>query len=750
MLCGAAITNSISTLSYVSADAPSEVANEVENTTAYINIEYLADGDNKEYFDSSRSYNRYEDNTAFDFNRSYNEDNYNDGFNFERFQNESANDMFSSREFDSQSRRRDIFGYQDFNTVAEEEKEEKEFAEIGKKSATLIDEETNRYKITIDVPGKDGETLYHDEIILMVDGSYSMDNEWPAMKEAINEIGRTVLNGSGSTQLTLMAFGMGDNEVLIHVKDAAELEAALGELPGNLLYGRSSTNCEAGFTGVAEYIKNHDDTINDAHVIFISDGNINTDETPRAFDANWQTWTKFGALAVAQETFGGTVSNGENLPEAFTAMFGDRFDGATKEEIIARAFGGEVTDEEFLAFAEQVWNDVYAYSGLTRGEEYPVSDAERAFVKYDKEHGTYIQDLFYYTTYKSAYVTYGDRWTRTPAAADELAAMDEVESLYVVDYDGYTAWMDTGITSEKATFVQSKGIAGLCEALKGTLDELSKTPFNDVYVTDYMSKWVNLDQDTLQITDNITGEVIWTAAEGWFIEEEKRPTNQEVPVSVELVDPSEYEAGGEDVVGNYSGDIYKLTWYVKDGAMLRSDNYTLSYEVTVDTEEFGFRYDTELPANGNTELHYTDENDDPQVDPISVPDVTTPEPPQNPMEDIEWPDPVDPEPEPTPVVPEPTEPTPVEPEPAEPTAEPEPVVEPVADPEPVVEPTPVVEPEQVEDLITIDDEDIPLTDIPDEPVPQTGDSLVWHFASAAATIALAAVSFLNRKKNQNA
>lgn len=141
-------------------------------------------------------------------------------------------------------------------------------------------------------------------------------------------------------------------------------------------------------------------------------------------------------------------------------------------------------------------------------------------------------------------------------------------------------------------------------------------------------------------------------------------------------------------------------------------------------------------------------------------DVTTPEPPQNPMEDIEWPDPVDPEPEPTPVVPEPTEPTPVEPEPAEPTAEPEPVVEPtadpepviepVADPEPVVEPIPVVEPEQVEDLITIDDEDIPLTDIPDEPVPQTGDSLVWHFASAAAAIALAAVSFLNRKKNQNA
>jgi hypothetical protein len=65
----------------------------------------------------------------------------------------------------------------------------------------------------------------------------------------------------------------------------------------------------------------------------------------------------------------------------FTTVFGDRFDGAAKEAILDRAFGGEVTDEEFIAFAEQLWNDVYAYSGLTRGEAYPVSDAERAFVK---------------------------------------------------------------------------------------------------------------------------------------------------------------------------------------------------------------------------------------------------------------------------------------------------------------------------------------------------------------------------------
>ena len=480
-------------------------------------------------------------------------------------------------------------------------------------------DEDGKYEVSITVPGSADKT--HDEVILMVDGSYSMDNEWPAMKEAINTIGAAVLNGNGNTQLTLMAFGMGDNIVLEHVKDADELAAALGELPGNLLYGRSSTNCEAGFTGVAEYIAEHDETLGEVNVIFISDGNINTDETPRAFDANWQTWTKFGALTVAQEAFGGAVSIGENLPAAFASVFGDRFAGATREEIIERAFSGEVTDEEFLAFAEQLWTDVYAYSGLTRGTEYPVSDAERAFVKYDKEMGTYIQDLFYYTTYKSAYVTYNDRWTRTPIAADALAAMDEVKALYVVDYDGYTAWMDTGITSEKSTFIQSNGIAGLVEALETTINSISVTPYNDVVVTDFMSKWVNIDLETLKIVDNTTGKIVWTITDGWA--DGVTPLTKELPVVIQKLDDSEYAAGGPEVIGNTSGDIYLLTWYVKDGPLLRSDSYSLVYEVTVDTEEPGYTAGKEYPANGYTDLTYRGPDGLFYTNAIEVPTVET-------------------------------------------------------------------------------------------------------------------------------
>ncbi|MBQ5671400.1 MAG: VWA domain-containing protein, partial [Oscillospiraceae bacterium] len=486
------------------------------------------------------------------------------------------------------------------------------------KTDKLIDRNTNRFEVEIAVPGEDGSEL-HDEVILMVDGSYSMDNEWPAMKEAITTIGKTVLNGSGNTQLTLMAFGMGDNEVLVHVKDADDLAAALGELPGNLLYGRSSTNCEAGFTGVANYIKNHDKTLNEVQVIFISDGNLNTDETPRDFYFNWKTWTKFGALTVAQVAFEETVLYGTKLPDAFR-VFGDRFNGMSNEALLDYAFGGGVTNEEFIEFCNEVYKDVYAYSGLHVGIEYPVSVVERAFVKYDKEKGTYIQDAFYYTTYQSSYVTYPNRVNRAVAAAEKLAAMENVEAMYLIDTNSATAWMRDSVTNAKVDFIQCNGVASMLPAIEGALTNLSKTPFNNVVITDYMSKWVNLDASTLKIVDNSTDAVIWSAAEGWKINE-NRPTAQEVPVVVELVSADGYAAGGEDVIGNTSGDIYKLTWYVKDGAMLRSDTYSLKYEVFVDTAEDGFQNNVLYPANGNTDLHYKDENGGDQTKEIDVPDV---------------------------------------------------------------------------------------------------------------------------------
>ena len=57
------------------------------------------------------------------------------------------------------------------------------------KETVKIEDKVGEYDVQISVPGKDG-VEEHDEVILMVDGSYSMDNEWPQMKAAIIEIAR--------------------------------------------------------------------------------------------------------------------------------------------------------------------------------------------------------------------------------------------------------------------------------------------------------------------------------------------------------------------------------------------------------------------------------------------------------------------------------------------------------------------------------------------------------------------------------
>ena len=495
---------------------------------------------------------------------------------------------------------------------------------IAEKTSEVIDE-NGRFKVEIQVPGGDGKE-YHDEVIIMVDGSYSTDDDWSTTRSAILEIGKTVLEGSGNTLLTVMTFGMGDNVVVQHVASVSELDATLTQLPGGLLYGRSSTNCEAGFTGIAEYIGNHDGTLNEVHVVYITDGEINTDETEYVF-YNWteNTWLKKDLQtlirwALSEEC--GLYANGQTkLSNAYTTVFGNII--YTAEDVMTE---GVISDEDTKAWADQVWADVYSYSEMQAESAYAVSDAERAFVKYDKENGTHVQEMFYYALWGRSYP---DRFTRTPDAGLELAVNEKVAHLYMVDSNKATSWMsDLVNTAENITFYEAGSVSNLLTALEGVLTNLAYTPYNDVVVTDYMSKWVNLDASTIKVVDNNIGVTIWTNADGWLISE-NRPTSQEKPVVVEEVPFDKYAEGGSNVVGNENGTIYKLTWYVKDGAMLRNHNYSLIYEVDVDTKETGFKYDTYYPANGNTTIDYTEKNGDDSTEiteDIDVPDVIVDKP----------------------------------------------------------------------------------------------------------------------------
>lgn len=486
-----------------------------------------------------------------------------------------------------------------------------EGVELLSKSSYMENETLGKYKIELKVPGVDGDNR-HDEVILMVDGSYSLDEEWPQMKKTIVEIGKTILNGNGNTQLTLMAFGMGDNEVLTHVKDVYDLEKQLGELPGTLLYGRSSTNCEAGFTGVMEYIDNHDETLNNVYVVYISDGRINTDETPHNFynwrNNSWLRYTPSTIIGANLENEIYHIMNGGTASTAFTTVFGN-VDNLM--DILTKS-----TDEEKNKWADMAWDLVYEAAGLEKGTAYPVSDVERAFVSYDKNNGTYLQDLFYYALIGRKYP---NMTIRTQEAGTKLANMEQVNALYVVDYDNYSAWMDTGIKSDKANFIKADGISGLYKALENVLVDLSSTPFNDVVIEDYMSKWVNLDVDSFKIVDDTNGEIIYTINDGWLVSEDKRPVDRENPIIVENVIPVDYVNGGNDVIGNTNGDIYKVTWYVKDGAMLRSENYHLEYMVIMDVKENNFEYNKNYKTNGNTSVTYKDDVNNIVKEEISVP-----------------------------------------------------------------------------------------------------------------------------------
>lgn len=437
-------------------------------------------------------------------------------------------------------------------------------------------DELGIYDIVISVPGVDSEEK-HDEIILMVDGSYSGDDEWEDMKATIIKIAETTLNGEGNTQLTLMAFGMGDNEVIVHAKSVEEVESVLGNLPGSLLRGVSSTNNEAGFNGVLNYIENHDNTLNQVQVIYISDGNVNTDETPHNY-YNWRQnpWLRYKPAIIIDENLYTEVAyykDGGSLSPAFVEVFGNE----NPEEILTTA-----TDEQKNTWVDLVWKQVYEESNLNPEKEYSVSRIEKAFLDYDDKHNSYIKYLYYYSAYGRSYP---NRYTRTPASADNLAANEKVQKLYIVDYDGETGWMKNDIKSEKKEYIYSAtGISGLLTSLEGVLTDLSSTTYYNPEITDYTSKWV----DIVDVNEDgiINEKDITVTNQGKLVE------NANVKVT-EITDQD-----------NTNGKLYKIEWSIKEGMLVASDNYKLTYKVRVDTQEKGYNSNNNLEANSQVILTY--------------------------------------------------------------------------------------------------------------------------------------------------
>ncbi|MBO5744748.1 MAG: LPXTG cell wall anchor domain-containing protein, partial [Clostridia bacterium] len=289
----------------------------------------------------------------------------------------------------------------------------------------------------------------------------------------------------------------------------------------------------------------------------------------------------------------------------------------------------------------EVYRDFYEFRGLTEGEKYPVYVAEYAYVDYQKTNNFYLYNTFYYVLGISEINHDNVSGVKGYYAGEEAAKAalhEKIDELYIVRYgtDHRSGWM-TNVPN--TTFVQSTSVSTLTTALADTLKELSKTPYNDVTVTDYMSKWINLIPETIKVVDKNGVVVAEFDAENSPKNEDGEFTSyvykwtseplcaEKAPIILDLIPEEEYAAGGPEVEGNVSGDIYRITWNIKDGPLYRYDSYSLKYDVTVDYDEPELKFDTNLPTNGNTDVEYTNEEKIRIKVKIEVPEIiVVPEP----------------------------------------------------------------------------------------------------------------------------
>ena len=414
------------------------------------------------------------------------------------------------------------------------------------------------------------------------------------------------------------------------------------------------------------------------------------------------------------------------------------------------------------------WQYAYENYGLTYGQDVPYSigTVEKAFIAMDPNHvngsivGSWVGPACYYATYmyRNRYVdmhTYNEynaetnSWERTipgtspymgnnaAARMTSLATNEKVQNVFMVGYGGRAngSWMNPaskGVTSNEAvtgtnvSYHHSTSLTDMYDVLRGISAEINAMPYKDVSISDYMSKWVNLDlNQPIRILkgNDVICEYVYDAETGtgsytWLCDPDEIPTAKD-PIILEKVDSADYVNGGDAVIGNSNGDIYKITWNVKDGYLEYTDTYFLTYQVTVDTGESGFVYDNNYPANGTTSVNYIDESGETQTEEVDVPQVKVPNPnPGNPGNGggggggtivIPTTPPVD-----------------------------------LEEPEVPLGQLP-------EEELEIPEEDVPLTELPEEDVPlamapATGDaSVIWMALSALSGAGL----FLTRKKRED-
>jgi len=508
------------------------------------------------------------------------------------------------------------------------------FGDLGSKTATKL-VRPGQYEITLSVPGA-VETEEYSEIIVMVDASSSQGTNLDKLKSMLIGLAEDVLHNDGSMRLTLMGFGMGPRRVGSFY-NAETLAAYLKDVTqADLRQGVSATNCEAALEYVEDYI-NASGKLNKTFVIFTSDGMTNMDETGFALSAwlDHPEWYMSGATApmIARYAAGGQadllMTEGTILTPTYALYPELSLDlelarknyGLSSDEYSAAvdALYNAITasEEAGIAYTEALWEDVYAYSGMTFADDalYSTSEVEKAFLVY---HDGIATNSFLCTIHGMKNASFYPDWynlgtwgARAAEAADSLANNNKVTELYMMDFASKNnTWMNPAsttanhCTSDKITYNTASNFSAAVDKIETLADEIFVTVYKNTTVTDPMSKWVTLDPSSIRIYEDDL--LIYRHGEGWLYEDKQPAAN---PITLEKNDAGRYQ----------------ITWRIKDGNLLYSDRYYLKYIVDVDETAEGFEYNTDYPANDPTYVTYTDAKGEEKSSNIEVPDVQEPD-----------------------------------------------------------------------------------------------------------------------------
>ena len=95
---------------------------------------------------------------------------------------------------------------------------------IANKTAELVTGSSDRYKVTVEVPGENPDRP-HNEIILIMDASDSHGSNWNGVKSALLNIGKQALeNNANNNRITLIGFAISDKIVESGIDTYEELE----------------------------------------------------------------------------------------------------------------------------------------------------------------------------------------------------------------------------------------------------------------------------------------------------------------------------------------------------------------------------------------------------------------------------------------------------------------------------------------------------------------------------------------------